>query len=544
MDLAEKSNFVALGRGHGLENFTAAVRSLCLPSLTLSDGPDGLAGEVTKVTQLPAAIGIAASFDPALALATGRLVGAEARAKGVDVVQGPDLNLARVPLSGRVFESYGEDPYLTSAIGVANIDGIQSEGVMALAKHFVAYSQETARARIDDVVTKRALAELYDQPFEAAVKRAHVAGVMCASGSLNGVRVCANPYTYSTLASWGFHGFIRSDARAAPSPTPAFTAGLDLIKPNTALSIERLVRDGSLPIRYLNRAVRTVLTEMFAYGLISHPRRTAVDVAAATPSHTATALRAAEESVVLLKDADGVLPLLKDVHSVAVIGTDARYPLSSGGGSSEVIAPFVVSPLSALRSALGVHTHVTYAPGGRLSLNVGALRDGGTVVGASLPHQRGSGSSERADNADLHIEAAANVTNAIVTASAPGSGRGWSHWRAQLRVKKTGTCEVSLQQIGDTWLYVNGRTILASPGLHAPTDMTTVLNLEARKTYTLKARWFSVIRQGPPELGVVDMSGQIRAAVATARRAKVAVVFASEPSGEGSDQTSFDLPGD
>ena len=104
MDLAEKSNFVALGRGHGLENFTAAVRSLCLPSLTLSDGPDGLAGEVTKVTQLPAAIGIAASFDSALALDTGRLVGAEARAKGVDVVQGPDLNLARVPLSGRVFE--------------------------------------------------------------------------------------------------------------------------------------------------------------------------------------------------------------------------------------------------------------------------------------------------------------------------------------------------------------------------------------------------------------------------------------------------------
>ena len=364
MSLNQKAQFVALGRGHGLENFTAAVPSLCLPSLTLSDGPDGLAGEVTNVTQLPAAIGVAASFDQGLAYATGRLVGAEARAKGIDVVQGPDLNLARVPLSGRVFESYGEDPFLSSAIGVANIDGIQSQRVMALAKHFVAYSQETARARIDDLVTPRALAELYDQPFEAAVKLAHVAGVMCASGSLNGVRVCSNPYIYATLASWGFHGFVRSDARAAPAATPAFSAGLDLIKPNSPLTIERLVRDGAMPAHYLNRAVRTVLTAMFAYGLIAHPRQPSIDTVATTPSHASTALLAAEESVVLLKDTGHALPLMKDVHSVAVIGTDARDPLSSGGGSSQVIAPFVVSPLSALRSALGSAVRVTYAPGG------------------------------------------------------------------------------------------------------------------------------------------------------------------------------------
>ena len=257
---------------------------------------------VRGVTQLPAAIGIGASFNPSLAYATGRLVGAEARAKGINAVQGPDLNLARVPLSGRVFESFGEDPFLTSQLGVANIDGIQSEGVMAVVKHFVAYSQETARARIDDVVTARALAELYNLPFEAAVKLGHVAGVMCASGLLNGVRACADPYIYSTLASWGFRGFVRSDARAAPSATPAFAAGLDLIKPNSPLTIERLVRNGSLSIRYLNRAVRTVLTEMFAYRLLAHPRHPSVDAVATTPSHATTALLAAEESIVLLRD--------------------------------------------------------------------------------------------------------------------------------------------------------------------------------------------------------------------------------------------------
>jgi len=544
MSLNQKAQFVALGRGHGLENFTAAVPSLCLPSLTLSDGPDGLAGEVTNVTQLPAAIGVAASFDQGLAYATGRLVGAEARAKGIDVVQGPDLNLARVPLSGRVFESYGEDPFLSSAIGVANIDGIQSQRVMALAKHFVAYSQETARARIDDLVTPRALAELYDQPFEAAVKLAHVAGVMCASGSLNGVRVCSNPYIYATLASWGFHGFVRSDARAAPAATPAFSAGLDLIKPNSPLTIERLVRDGAMPAHYLNRAVRTVLTAMFAYGLIAHPRQPSIDTVATTPSHASTALLAAEESVVLLKDTGHALPLMKDVHSVAVIGTDARDPLSSGGGSSQVIAPFVVSPLSALRSALGSAVRVTYAPGGPISSNVGALRGADVVRGSAPQTQQGESTTTISANADLDIEAAANVTNAIITASSPGIGRGWSHWRASLRVKKTGTYEISVKQVGDTWLYLDGRAILSSPGLHAPAEMTTVVRLTAKKMYSFKARWFSVIRQGPPELGVLDVTSQIRAAVAVARRAQVAVVFVSEPSDEGVDQTSLDLPGD
>ena len=544
MDLREKSDFVALGRGHGLENFTAAIPSLCLPSFTLSDGPDGLAGEVRGVTQLPAAIGIGASFNPALAYATGRLVGAEARAKGINAVQGPDLNLARVPLSGRVFESFGEDPFLTSQLGVANIDGIQSEGVMAVVKHFVAYSQETARARIDDVVTARALAELYNLPFEAAVKLGHVAGVMCASGLLNGVRACADPYIYSTLASWGFRGFVRSDARAAPSATPAFAAGLDLIKPNSPLTIERLVRNGSLPIRYLNRAVRTVLTEMFAYRLLAHPRHPSVDAVATTPSHATTALLAAEESIVLLKDDGDVLPLAKHVGSVAVIGTDARYPLSSGGGSSEVIAPFAVSPLSALRSALGSSVHVTYAPGGPVSLNVGALRGASVVHEKSVEEREHGTTTTVAINADLHIEAASNVTNAVITASAPGTGRGWSHWRAGLKVKKTGTYEISVQQIGDTWLTLDGRTILSSPGLHAPSDMTTVVKLRAGTTYTFKARWFSVVRQGPPELGVLDVTGQLRAAAAVARRAKIAIVFASEPSGEGADQTSFNLPGD
>lgn len=543
MTLAEKANFVVLQKGHGIENFNTAIPSLCIPSFTLSDGPDGLAGRDTGATQLPSAIGVGASFDPALANAVGRVEGEEARVKGIDVVQGPELNLARVPEGGRVFESYGEDPYLTSTLGVADIEGIQSEGVMALAKHFGAYTQETARARLNSQVTPRALAELYNLPFAAAVRVAHVAGLMCATGYLNGVPPCADPYTYSTLASWGFTGFIRSDERAARNLTAAFGLGLDLIKPASAATVIGRVRSGALPITDLNRAVRTVLTEMFAYGLIAHPRPALPFARATSPAHTSTALRAAEESAVLLKDADRALPLAGTTRSVAVIGVDAAFPDTTGMGSSEVIPPFIVTPLAALRRALGPHVMVRFAQGGPTSLDVGALSNIGLVRGTALPRQK-KGRKLQGGNADLFMEAASNVTNSIITTSSPGRGKGWSHWKAAVRVKRNGMYEISLKQIGDTWFYLNGRRILGSAGLHAPSNMTTVVKLRAGKSYTMEARWFSVIRQGPPELGVAYVSPQIEGAVALARRSQVALVFADEVSSEGADQSSFTLPGD
>ncbi|MCU1363874.1 MAG: Beta-glucosidase [Acidimicrobiaceae bacterium] len=544
MTLAEKANFVVLQKGHGIENFNGAIPSLCIPSLTLSDGPDGLAGRDTGATQLPSAIGVGASFDLTLAHAVGQVEGEEALVKGVNVIQGPELNLARVPQSGRVFESYGEDPYLTSALGVADIEGIQSQRVMALAKHIGAYAQETARARLNSQVTPRALAELYNVPFEAAVKVAHVAGLMCATGFLNGVTSCADPYTYSTLASWGFTGFVRSDERAARNMTAAFDAGLDLIKPASAATVIGRVKSGALSITYLNRAVRTVLTKMFAFGLIAHPRPAFPFAVATSPAHASVALRAAEESAVLLKDANQVLPLASTTKTVAVVGADAQCPDTTGKGSSEVIPPFIVTPLAALKKALGPRVTVAYAPGGPTSIDVGSLSNVGIVQGTAWPPQKKAQQKHQDGNADLFMEAASNVTNNIVTASAPGSGKGWSHWKAVVRVKRNGAYEISLQQIGDTWFYLNGREILGSAGLHTPSNMTTVVRLRAHTNYALEARWFSVIRQGPPELGIAYVSPQINAAVTVARRSQVAIVFADEMSSEGVDQTGSNLSGD
>ena len=230
MTLAQKASFVVLRTVPPLENTNLGIPALCIPPLTMTDGPNGIAYNMTGVTQLPAAIGVAATFDPSMAHATGTVMGQEARAKGIDAAQGPELNLARVPEAGRIFEAFGEDPVLTGAMGVAGVEGIQSTGTMANLKHVTAYSQETARHILDQQVTDRALTELFNPPYVAAVQQAHVASIMCSYGSVNGVNDCSDPTVYADLASWGFTGFVRSDLFAVPTQgtASAFRAGMDV----------------------------------------------------------------------------------------------------------------------------------------------------------------------------------------------------------------------------------------------------------------------------------------------------------------------------
>ena len=545
MTVAQKVGFVVLSTHHALQNSNVGVPSLCIPSLTLTDGPNGIANGMTGVTQLPAAIGVAASFNPAMARATGLVEGAEARAKGIAVVQGPELNLARVSQSGRIFESFGEDPYLTSVMGVANVKGIQSTGELADAKHFSAYTQETARVRLNQIVSPRALAELYNAPFRAVVQHAHVASLMCSYGLLNGVNTCSNSYIYSTLNSWKFRGFVRSDLMAVKNIPLALRAGLDLIKPASLPLMIRMVRRGTLPMRDLNRAVRTVLETMFAFGLIAHPVRGELVAVVRTPEHLRVALRVAQAGIVLLKNAGAVLPLSGRVTSVAVIGTAANLGAPvAGGGSSAVKAAFVVTPLAALRSALGSRAIVTYQPGGPTTTDLDQLSNVKVLSGTRLQLIAPIKRVGEPGKSDLSVELAPNVSNAIATATQPGTGDGWRNWGFRVRARKTGTYEVTFQQIGDTWLYLNGHPVLASRGLQSRTDMSTTIQLRAGHHYDFHATWFQVRHHLAPKFGILDVSPQIHAAVAAARKAQVAIVFAGDFTMEGADRTSLALPGD
>lgn len=545
MTLAQKASFVVLSADPPLQNSNSGVPSLCIPQLSLSDGPSGIAGSLPGVTQFPSPIAIAATFDQSIARAVGQAVATEARAKGIDVIQGPNINLARVPQSGRTFETFGEDPFLTSAIGVSYIEGVQFTGVMANAKHFTAYTQETARVRLNQIVSKRALAEVYNAPFKAAVQQAHVASLMCSYGLLNGTNTCSDPYLYATLKSWGFTGFVRSDLSAVKNVAKAFRGGISLIKPGSPQSIARMVETGSLPVSDLNRAVRAVLTSMFAYGLIAHQRGRSLLATVTTPFHDTIALRAAESSVVLLKNSKSLLPLAKYVTSVAVIGTDAgQNPLVSGGGSSQVRAPFVITPLKALRSALGKQVKVTYNPGGPPTLDFGKLNDVDIISGKPLKLVAPIKPAAELGKADIAIDLDPKVDAVVATATIPGRGEGWDKWGFSVRARQTGTFEISFQQNGDTWLYLNGGQILASPGLHALNDMSTTVQLVAGKRYTFSLKWFQLNNHPEPKFSMIDVTPQISAAVAAARKAKVAIVFVGDHDAEAADRAGLGLPGD
>jgi beta-glucosidase len=377
MTLSEKLGMLGLANSSdGYENVTTAVPSLCVPRLILQDGPAGItAGPAGSHTQLPAPIGVGASFSTAVAREYGEVQGGEAAAKGVDAVQGPDVNMARVPQGGRDDEGYGEDPYLSGQLGVADADGIESQGEMVMVKHFDAYNQETNRNTTsdDDIVSTRVLHEIYLPAFQDVVQDAHVAAVMCSYAEINGVFSCQNPMLLTDVLrdQWGFQGFIRSDLGAVHDPVAAFNAGIDQVKPAVTSQIEAAVSDGQVSMATINAAVRSVLTTMFRYGVFNKTPTGTADTDASTPAHQADAESIAEQGSVLLQNTGQILPLDKaSVGSIAVIGADGGSGADTAmtsKSSAYVSAASVVTPYQGIQAAAGPGVPVTYNDGSDLT---------------------------------------------------------------------------------------------------------------------------------------------------------------------------------
>ncbi len=542
MSLADELALVDLRALGDYENVTRPIPALCIPRLTLQDGPNGLAAGDHGVTQLPASLGIAASFDPALAFAYGQLLGREARGQGIDVVQGPTLNVDRVPESGRSYEGYGEDPTLVSAMGVQAIEGIQSEGVMAEAKHFSAYSQETDRLNIDQDVSERALEEVYLPPFLEAVTDAHVAAIMCAYGKLNGTLDCADANLLEELTKWGFRGFVRSDRDAVVGhlASSAFAAGLDAIKPAAPRELAHAVKSHLLARARLDDAVQRILTTMFAYGLFTHPRPGRIDRHVATAAHGVFARKAAEQSMVLLKNNAGTLPLSAHLSSLAVIGTDAgRDAATAGHGGAAVIAPFVSEPVRAMRAELGAH-RVSYAPG---TSPVGVL--------APIPSRELSGIEDEPAHTVLQANAHSlkkthrfDIDAIVGTGSFPSlNGTYLNTWRAWFTPPKTGLYAFSLNDHGDTWFSIDGKRAIDNVGLHGMGTWQIARQLRAGRRYRLEIYWFPAKHAITPTLGMAYETPMIDQAVRVARHAKAAVVFVTDYTSEAFDRPSLSLPG-
>ncbi|HVC25759.1 MAG TPA: glycoside hydrolase family 3 C-terminal domain-containing protein [Acidimicrobiales bacterium] len=520
MTLVEELDVVTLLSTKAYENSTTPVPGLCIPALTMQDGPSGLAYGDTGVTQFPAPIAVAASFDPSVAYAVGRAIGTEAHAQGVAAVQGPYLNLARVPQAGRVFEGFGEDPALTAAMGVADVRGIQSAGVLADAKDLGVYTQETNRDFLDQIVTARALEELYLAPFRAVVQQGDVASLMCGFGRIDSVVTCEDAAVLREVRSWGFAGFFRDDINAAPDTGAALAAGLDLFKPAPWKGDAHRAMTAS-DRRAIAGAARAVLTEMFRFGLVQHPLagRTSVDVRTARASRAA--LAAAERGAVLLKDAGGTLPIAPSVPSIAVIGAGANVrPITAGGGSSAVVTVAGTTPLGAIRRAWP-STRIFVAEGEPAVPAVPELppRDVSPALPAVPPPP----------------------AHPVYHTSAPPSGT-WRTWSGALTPPVSGLYELSVRSHGDTEVSLGGRVVLDDPGAHGPTTVGLPEQLVAGRHYAMSMRWLEY-DENVPKIGWQDVSPTIAAAAAAASRAAVAVVFVGATRTEGADATSLALAG-
>jgi beta-glucosidase len=376
---------------------SVAVPRLGIPSIKMADGPMGIrswAGpsKITKSspfnsTAFPAGIAVAATWDPAVAQSVGQAIGQEVRAIGRDMILGPTVNIQRVPLWGRNFEGYGEDPYLAAQMGVAYIKGVQGEGVIATVKHFDANNQEFERHRVDESIDERTLQEIYFPAFKAAVQEAGVWSVMSAYQKVNGLYCSENPFLLKDILrkEWGFKGFVVSDWGSTYSTIGPVNAGMDLEMPGGEsakswlmtenpkkvgnggdwLSPEKVLHEvaaGRITVATLDENVGSILRTMFVSGVFDRTPTAPGEID--TPAQRAVARHGAAESIVLLKNDGNLLPLdPAKIKSLAVIGPSAAVARTGGGGSSLVHPNYSIAPLDGIKERAGSSMQVSYALG-------------------------------------------------------------------------------------------------------------------------------------------------------------------------------------
>jgi beta-glucosidase len=368
MDQTEELDLVA---GDGSSSYIGQVPSvpdLCISSINMEDGPNGVGDGNGGVTAFPDGENAAATFDPSLIEQEGSAMGAEFAGKGVNVALGPTTNLVRDPRWGRTYETYGEDPYLAGQITSAEVQGLQSQGVMAMVKHVAAYDQEQyPNGDDDETVSQQALEELYLAPFETVADQAAPGAMMCSYAVVNGDASCQNADMLQDgvddQADYG--GFVTSDWGADYSSIPSMEAGMDVAMPfSDASDLSSALSAGTLSQATLNSAVSRILTQMFAFGMFDNTDTGSLSNTVTTAAHQQTALKLGEEGTVLLKN-NGLLPLNPDMTgSIAVIGTDGGAGVEiAGGGSGTVTSSNTIWPLTGIQDAVGPNVSVTYTPG-------------------------------------------------------------------------------------------------------------------------------------------------------------------------------------
>ena len=549
--------------------FIPGVPRLGIPALTFTDGPAGVRMNL-PTTAMPAPVALASTFSADLAQRYGEVLGRDARSRDQDVIFGPMMNMVRVPQAGRNFETLGEDPSLMAQLVAAETRGIQSQGEIATAKHFAENNQENNRMGVNVNVDDQTLREVELRGFEAAVKAGNTGAVMCAYNSVNGNFSCENPTLLTDILrnQWGFSGFVVSDYGANHSAGPALEAGTDIEFFGTHfLQLKALIQSGAVPEAALDAAVGGILTTMDRFGLLAHASPTGGTVVnRPLPefpelADAKQALTIAEQGSVLLRNQGDTLPLTQaDLRSLAVIGTTARTLLVGGGGSSRVlgVTEREISPLTALQQSAGPQGNITFAVG--RDLQGVAVPSSALAPPNPTPGQHGllrTNTVTGATQVDPNID--------FVRPNALPEGT-QATWTGTITAPTTGNYLLAVQTDGTGGsLTVDGQpvitsSVLAALGttLHRTTDglanSFVQLNLTTGPhTVSVTAAPvpafppFIPASSGPVQIRFAWITPQQRqanlaAAVAAAKQARTAVVFAYMEGTEGVDQPTLTLP--
>jgi beta-glucosidase len=579
MTLEEKTHLC-----HAVAAFeSGGCERLGIPQVTMSDGPHGVRHEMDphswakltdaddRCTYLPTATAVAATWNRELARAFGRVLGAEARQRGKDVILGPGVNIIRTPLCGRNFEYYSEDPLLTAELVVPCVEGIQEHDVACCVKHYALNNQELNRHGVDARPNDRTLREVYLPAFRAAAK----AGAWTFMGAYNlyhGQHCCHNQVLLNDIlkGEWGWDGVVISDWGGTHDTIEAADCGLDIEMGGRgdyenyylAGPLAEAVQAGKVDQAKVDDKVRRILRLMFRVKLLGdqHPSQGERN----TEAHQATALEIARESVVLLKNDNAFLPIRPEgLRKLAVIGRNATTQHAEGGGSSQVPAMYEVTPLEGLQKLLGDDVEIVHAPG------YPAVEFGYQPVEAEQLDVVEEGSGVRGwrgrfwDNPKFHGEPVDERTVAAVDCSwgagnTPAGdvadGRFSAKLTATLTPDRSGEYEFGLHGPDYCHLHIDGKPIIAIWGNTEPVTRSGRIELAAGRTYRLELAINSHMPEGELRLGWLKPGDQ-RTANETPRMAQAvglardadAVLFIGGLShaedSEGSDRTQIHLDG-
>lgn len=554
MTLDEK---IEMLEGEGFNS--PANERLGIPPLNMTDGPVGVRWE--KATAFPASVSMAATWNTDLIYKVGKTIGKEAKARNRNVLLGPCICIHRVPHGGRNFESFGEDPYLTSRMTVSYVQGVQSENVVATAKHYACNNQEYNRFRVDVKVDERTLHEIYLPAFRAAVTEGGCLSVMAAYNRVNGHYCCANTYLLKDIlkGKWDFQGFIMSDWGAVHSVIPTLYAGLDIEMPTAGYlqknAVLSAIQGELIRKEEIDDKVRRMLRTMFVTGIFDKK----LDKGAInTPEHQKLALKVAQEGTVLLKNEKNLLPLNKDkISKIAVIGPNAKEAIIGGGGSSNVDPFYSVSILDGLKNKLGEDIEVIYERGlfkekliqpiGSSNLSPPKAKAGEEgLLGEYFnnPTFEGKPVISRIDkqiNFDFDSDSTDKRLNkdefSII-------------WTGKLTPPSSGKYIIGTSSDDGTYLYLNGQRIVDNWGPHGVITKIDTVELEKGESYDIKIEYFENIGGASVVLGWTKLEEKkedkeeaaMNAAITAAKSADAAIVCVGVREYEGGDRKELTLP--